>query len=379
MAENMNKYLISGIPPSDGGVGRLMVRIVSESAKYGFTNVIKKQRKSARKLFAQKRFMKLFADVSYVFLANFLFYLRCFFIKNSIVLFVHPQTAGFSNLLRLAKRNKVYLYIMDNSFFCIQSYNFNPCSERECCKCIGNVTQVEDECNPFPVRISKKRNIEYLKKIKENADALHFLAQNVKQKEILELHLGDSIWCRVVGMDTGEFSRSIEQKKVGRNGHIVYHGSLVLSKGVKFFTEIASLLPEYAFFIPLSKEKVENLCGNNIRGSNIVFKDCTWETGLREAVIGARLVVNPSLWSAPIEGALLKSILYNGNVATVKSKYGFESEIADCQPLLRLENDKDKAAKQIRDYLKNRRTVGVSIGMVDYLGGLNKNIFDVIK
>ena len=41
----------------------------------------------------------------------------------------------------------------------------------------------------------------------------------------------------------------------------------------------------------------------------------------------AKIVINPSLWSAPVEGALLKSIKYNGCIAIVPIDFSFKKEI----------------------------------------------------
>jgi hypothetical protein len=53
----------------------------------------------------------------------------------------------------------------------------------------------------------------------------------------------------------------------------------------------------------------------------------SWKTGLKEAVMNVSIVINPSLWSSPVEGALLKSIKYNGCVAILPIEYSFQKEI----------------------------------------------------
>ena len=73
-----------------------------------------------------------------------------------------------------------------------------------------------------------------------------------------------------------------------------------------------------------------------------------WENGLREAVMSAGLVINPSIWSAPIEAALIKSAASNQNVATVKSLYGYEKEIRSIKNHIRLSADIQIAANQIK-------------------------------
>ena len=89
------------------------------------------------------------------------------------------------------------------------------------------------------------------------------------------------------------------------------------------------------------------------RLNNVTFQDCTWETGLEEAVRKAKLVANPSLWSAPIEGAFLKSLAYNGNVAVVDTKFGYSSENAFKNIVLKLPEDTCSAAVLIENYIDN--------------------------
>jgi hypothetical protein len=55
----------------------------------------------------------------------------------------------------------------------------------------------------------------------------------------------------------------------------------------------------------------------------------TWETGLKEKIINSKIVLNPSLWSSPVEGALLKSIKYNGCVSVANILSSFINEIPD--------------------------------------------------
>ena len=91
------------------------------------------------------------------------------------------------------------------------------------------------------------------------------------------------------------------------------------------------------------------------RLTNVTFFDCTWETGLKEAVANARVVVNPSLWSAPIEGAFLKSVAFNGNVAVVESKFGFSSEQMFNKFTLQLPANPQKAAGLLEEHLDNNK------------------------
>jgi len=200
----------------------------------------------------------------------------------------------------------------------------------------------------------RNKNTRFLKKLHQQAGRVHFLAQNRKQAELLNLHFGTGIAVTVVGMDTGELSVSKRTTNV-RSGKplfdFVYHGAAILPKGLRFFVEVTERMPECKALVPASREECESVLGRKIEAANIEFRPCTWETGLKEAIQSARLVFNPSLWSAPVEGALLKSVACGRAVATVQTQYGFEAELSEQIPILRLPADSRKAVGIIRGFL----------------------------
>jgi len=73
----------------------------------------------------------------------------------------------------------------------------------------------------------------------------------------------------------------------------------------------------------------------------------TWEAGLREAMAASRMVMVPSLWSAPIEGALIKSLITNDRVAILDNDSAFQSELPH-EAVLRLSGDPKQAARQLQ-------------------------------
>ena len=151
-------------------------------------------------------------------------------------------------------------------------------------------------------------------------------------------------------MDTNE----IKSENEGHLYHItkydiVFHGKPLIAKGILYFIKLAIILPELTFFVPDTKENIKLVFNGDIP-SNIFFKNITWETGLLEVVEDAKLVINPSLWSAPIEGALVKSAVHNSNVATVVSKYGYENESTIIRNHLRLSINLNEAKSQVRSF-----------------------------
>jgi hypothetical protein len=328
-----------------------MSNLVEKLNYKGYNYVYRRNSLSLRKLKTDKKYITLLLEVLKRNLNNIFFYLKIFFIKNKKILIIHPQTIGYESFFRLLKYNKVFLYVMDNSFFCVRSYNVHPLLKNECLQCIDKLTP-HPECVPCPVSMSQAKNIKHLKHLKNNYHNIVFLSQNKNQSTLLKLHFGSSVKVRVIGMDTNETKKEKTRQLSSITKYdIVFHGKPLIAKGILYFIKLAIILPELTFFVPDTKENIKLVFNGDIP-SNIFFKDITWETGLLEEVEHAKLVINPSLWSAPVEGALVKSAAFNKNVATVKSKYGYENETSMIQNHLRLSVDFNEAKIQIRRFMK---------------------------
>ena len=269
-------------------------------------------------------------------------------------MFVWPQIIGFDVVLKSIKHNKVILYIMDNSFFCIRSYNIHPTRNNECLDCLGFI-KPHKLCFPFHRNYKKFKNIEYLNLLKDHSHKIIFYSQNNLQKLLLKKHFGNNINVKVVGMNIGKLKKTettISSKAFSYD--IVFHAYSHKAKGLLYTIKLAKLLPNQSFLIPDTKENV--LKATEIKNNlpaNITFKKMNWDSGLKEMVISAGLVINPSIWSAPIEAALLKSAAFNQNVATVASSYGYEKEIKSIKNHIRLSTDISIAAEQIKKFFKN--------------------------
>ncbi len=352
------KYLISGIGPGASGVGRLMRVLVPEYEKKGYRIIYRREPKSVKSLIKGKRYFSAFMEFFRRLLDYHLFRLKTFVIKESEVVFLHPQTAGFDTLLRLSRSNKVSLYVMDNSFFCIQSYNTHPSSNKECLNCLGNINPHE-LCRPYPVRMEVARSLGYLGELKKMSSLIDFYAQNELQKSLLEKHFGGAVNVSVIGMDTGELHGEDVEKNSSQSKcyDFVFHGASIIPKGILFVVELAERLPEYNFLIPDDKGNVVSILGRTVP-DNIDFMAVSWESGLKELVVNARIVLNPSMWSAPIEGALIKSAAFNENVATVATMYGYEKEADIIKNHIRLDSNPEVAAEFLRGLMAQLKPVG---------------------
>ena len=186
---------------------------------------------------------------------------------------------------------------------------------------------------------------------------LKFLAQNTLQKELLHLHFGADIDVSVIGMiaekgfSPTQIVESPRFQILNSYGYdVVFHGASNAAKGLFYILELAKLTPELSFLIPDSKANIIRITKVS-PPCNISCIAMSWESGLREEVSSARIVINPSMWSAPIEGALVKSAHHNKNVATVRSQYAYEAEISTIENHLRLPLDPVAASRLLRTFL----------------------------
>lgn len=347
------KYLISGIGPGESGVGRLMRVLKPKFELMNYEVVVKRDSKSIGKFLNEKSYAAILNEIISRMVDEIKFNLKINKIKNSEVIAIHPQTLGYSNLFKLIKFNKVSLYVMDNSFFCIRSYNTHPEKNIECLKCLGSIDP-DGACQPFPVKINKSKNIKYLLKLIRISKDINFLTQNNFQSLLVKKHFGNCSSVAVVGMDAEinnyKAKQNLPIQPFSISYDIVFHGASLVAKGLLYFVQLAKELPNYTFFIPDHKCDVVKVLNMELP-ENITCQKMNWESGLEALVISAKIVINPSIWSAPIEGALIKSASRNNNVATVVTKYGFENEVDSIVNHLRLNPDPVLGASQLGDFL----------------------------
>ena len=368
-----SKYLISGIGPGRGGVGALMQNLTLIAERNGFHVIANWNGPSLRRLLERRHFLQLVKILTVRLLKRIRFSLASRFVKNSKVIFLHPQTAGFKTLFRLAEKNELFFYVMDNSFFCIRSYNCHPSTKQECFLCLGNVENVSSECAPFPIPMGKKENLNFLKNLQLLAPRITFLCQNDNQSKLLKMHFGPTTKCKLIGMDTGELytwspKRIPVEKCIDDNPYILFHGTAIEPKGLDYVLRLAERMQAVRFIIPAPAQDLHS----RFIPQNVECQDVTWLNGLKELVENASLVLNPSMWSAPIEGALIKSLAHNPNVATVETRYGYESEIPDEVGLIRLPQDIILASKIIEQFLdKDGGPMLIDTARIKWLKELN--------
>jgi hypothetical protein len=329
------KYVICGLPPGNTGTGRFLESLLPAAISSGFQPVHPNPDKS-------------FSSAEQLLVSS---------IRNANILLMHPQTLGFSTFRALCSNgNTVSMYVLDNSFFCLRSYNHRPgIGHRECLDCLSNVRNCHESCQPHPPSVSREQNLAFLEWLQSYSKDIHFFCQTKGQAKLLVKHFGPGTRHTVIGMRTEELSLIPNSRPFD----LVFHGEGLAAKGVSFVLALAKRLPEFSILVPSEAPLVLSQAQHdpNFDGSipsNVTVTNMRWDSGLEAHVRACRLVLCPSQWSAPVEGALLKSLFFNGNVAVTESSFAFEKELPS-DTVLRLPSDVIAAGDMVRSFLTSGR------------------------
>jgi hypothetical protein len=349
--------LVCGITPGEGGVGRLIKHLAPAAREAGFKVMCRPER-SRLGLFGRA-----------VSLA--LFYIKLGAVSDEDVVVIYPQSIRWQSVLALMNRNRVVLYLMDNSFFCIRSYNTREGVAGECLDCLGDLFKCHPSCRPYPDYCSRSENLRHLEELKNRASKVEFWCQNQGQADLARRHFGPDTSVRVVGMSTGEFSAKPDSSPGEPGFDVVFHGDTHPAKGGRVMLRLAAMMPGWSFLFPAYESEVRRLAGSGGIPENVNVREMRWETGLKEEVERAGLVLCPSLWSAPIEGALAKSIIHNGKVGVWDTAFGYQAELPP-ELLLRLGPDAGQWPQAVEEYVRKPvNSAAVSRFQEDILGGEN--------
>lgn len=245
------------------------------------------------------------------------------------VILYHFQELGNAWCCRLLARRKepTWIYALDCSFFCIRSYNHLAGEFSSCLRCCGGDYEAgrRHKCVPRPVR--DPAAAEFLKLLDREVKAkrVRFLAQCESQASLLRRHYGPEAIVRVAGIWTidmmTDLDRAVEADRKAVDYDVVFHGDSDEAKGFAWALEVARHCQTLRFLFPCRAPE------STMVPPNCVFEPMRWETGLREAVRLAPLTLVPSLWSAPVEGALIKSLLASPRVAVARVDGAFSGDL----------------------------------------------------
>ncbi|MBN1999836.1 hypothetical protein JW935_19930 [candidate division KSB1 bacterium] len=351
--------IISGISPGPSGTGRLMAQLLTEAADMGQSRPAFHFTRFARQLrepFDRRQYFTVLKNFLKIYKARLFkpFIYRRAVMDDEHVVLIHFQTIGAKTCLKFIQKRKkpVWLYLLDAGFFCLRSYNHIPQENQACLRCLGGRWECAglNHCQPSP--ISDAFMADFLGALKKwvKEGKVKLLVQNRKYVELAERHFGTQVTIKQLGLWTTDFNIEFATSRENFYYDVVYHGSQHPAKGALWAVKLANLCSDLTFLFPFSREKLPGGISTN---NNLLFKPLTWENGLAEAVKRARCVLVPSLWSAPIEGALVKSIVTGSAVAVVDEPTAFAQELPG-QLVLKLPQDVAKAAVFLTDRIKEK-------------------------
>lgn len=327
--------VISGIPINHtGGVGPLLRILTDDFAKHGaklrFFAPPPVEVVSIRRLVSEG---KLFAALKTYVLRIINVHNRSplpqYVDREHPLLVLHPQTLGFRKILDLMEQRRAptWVYVLDNSYFCLRSYNVLPGEFGACLRChaAGIGEAKKHGCSTRPYRFNAS-DLGRLRRLGQTGK-VRFFVQNASQKELVNSWFGINHAVQV-GLNVLEEKQSHQSSEQGFD--IVFHGGPTWAKGLGLFFRMAEAMPEHSFFVPLDGTQsgpVLAKLGWKSPPPNVVSTPMRWGSGLREAVMDAKLVYCGTLWSAPVEGALLKSIQMNGAVLVTDAVAGYANDI----------------------------------------------------
>lgn len=325
--------ILSGISvKQEGGVGPLLRNILRDFDRCGlnvrFLAPSEEDRISIRELARRGRWLS----------AMRLWYERRILGRGPLSTYVdsdhpllvfHPQTLGFRRLLDLLERRRsaAWLYVLDSSFFCLRSRNSIPGEFDACLRChAGGIGEAKKHgCSTRPYRFDAS-DLGRLRRLGQTGK-VRFFVQNRGQRDLVNSWFGidDAVQVGLDVLEEKQFHQSSEQ-----GFDVVFHGAPTWAKGLGLFFRLAEAMPERSFCAPLSMNQsgaVLQKLGWTSPPDNVIFAPMKWGSGLRETVMDAKLVYCGTLWSAPVEGALLKSIQMNGAVLVTDAVAGYANDI----------------------------------------------------
>ena len=353
--------VVSGIPAGDSGTGRFVAHLQERmNALVGrrIKLIARPERPATwqiRLWLRQRAYRQVVVEfVRYAWLlSRFLWGVSLVWMKrNQRLVLLHPQNLGYRLTLSLleTRTRPSLIYLLDSSFFCIASYNHLKGESGPCLRCLElDFNEVaRNGCKPFPrldwTALEFAPNLQRLVK----SGRVNIAAQNQRQAKLAQMHFELPSLPRVIGLWTQDWDAVFAEKSWRSDvppmtyvWDVLFHGHCLDAKGASWIAGVATRCPELRFMFPFPKPAWFSA------GENCIFVPCSWESGLREEIGKARLVVVPSLWSAPIEGALVKSIVWAAAVAVIGNPTSFCDELPE-DVVLKLPADQVAGAERLR-------------------------------
>lgn len=359
--------VVSGIPTGDSGTGRFVAHLQERMAALAGNRItlVSRPERPARWQFGlwlkEKLYRRAVMAVFRYALQLSLFWLGVAYVwlrRDKRMILLHPQNLGYRLALRLieTRARPSLIYLLDSSFFCVVSYNHIQGENGPCLRCLeqGFEQIAQNGCKPFP-RLDWAA-LEFAPRLQSlvKARRVNVAAQSKRQAELAQRQFGLATLPPVIGLWTQDWDEVFaegdrlapKESPIDYSWDVLFHGHCLDAKGASWTASVAALTPELRFMFPFARPDWF------AAPANCSFVPCTWESGLRDQMMKSRFVIVPSLWSAPIEGALVKSIVCAEAVAVVDNATSFCDELPE-QIVLKLQARPAAAAEELRRACKS--------------------------
>ena len=321
------------IAPSQGGAGDYLEEVRNQFEDFFLLSPVNPN-------FSYELVNKFFIESQKIILKFFILLTFPLIKLNKVVLY-HPQTLGYLISSYLIKHSSyIYYFILDASVFCVKSYNYR--NEIVCTHCIDRISPYED-CKFFP----RKNNIKTYRKHREViSSALHkieFIVQTVGYKNIIKSVFGQTSRCKILKMKFPSIKRNNFQS-LEKNYDFVFHGNNIDAKGSSYALKIAESFSCNNFFFPFN---IDN------KAKNIVSKPLSWDKGLKDVISKSKIALCPSIWSAPVEGAIIKTMLLKVPVAIHVNEYSASNTLLPKDSFIPLTGVLREDLNTLENYLNN--------------------------
>lgn len=328
--------LLSGIAPTTrGGTGRLLRSLLAEreAKNLNVQFVFVGNRANAARAMLARDPLKLLVEVGRHYarrVSRHWLIRQPSFLGSQRLLVFHPQEIGTRWLARViaertARGLKTEVFILDESFFCIRSYNHLPGEDAPCLRCLdqGPGPALRFGCQPFPVR--DRWAAAFIIRLQQKAAAgeVIFWAQTTGQVALLRKWAGAAVDARSVGLWTDDFDElQTPPLEAAPLADVVYHGPWLAAKGGPWALRLAEAMPERRFLFPCRRPP------GITPPPNVIFRQMSWDSGLAAQVCSTPLSLVPSLWTAPIEASLVKSIAHAPATAVIPVPGSFAESLS---------------------------------------------------
>lgn len=255
--------------------------------------------------------------------------------KDSVLL-CHPQSIGFKRSAKMIRSRRVAgIFVLDNSFFCICSYNWNIRTPREACMSCAGKEYIE----PYPecrdnILDNSRSSFRLYRKALSSGYIQSVYVQNKNQAQLWK-ECGYNGTIKMTGLATLSIMKTIHKRALGeterveeleemiltlrkRFGQIaVIHANKLEAKGWEVAIEIAKINDSTCFIFPESTD----LDLHASERQNIIYGNYRWESGLSYLVKESDAVIVPSIWTCATEATLIKSMLLGKQVFVLEQAF----------------------------------------------------------